>query len=281
LKVSTVAALLILGLTLGSPGASAHEPVAAPVHGPLIALLTALVPVMMAFNGFQYLGSVGGEIVNPGRNLPRAAILGTSCVIALYLLINWLYFHVLGFSGVAHSMHVASDAAALLLGDTGARWFTAAMIVSAFGSLHAGFLTGPRVPYAMARDGLFFGFAKRIHPRFHTPSGAVAFQGVVSILLVLTGTYQELYSYTMFATWSFLTLTAISLIRLRALEPGLARPFRVWGYPWTPLAFGIGACAIAVNLFLVSPVRSSIGLGIILLGVPFFWRWYPRDRHSV
>lgn len=112
------------------------------------------------------------------------------------------------------------------------------MIVSAFGSLPAGFLTGPRVPYAMARDGNFFAFAKRIHPTFHTPSGAVVFQGCVAILLVLTGTHQELYSYTMFATWTFLALTAVALIRLRTKEPEMPRPFRVWGYPWTPLVFG-------------------------------------------
>jgi APA family basic amino acid/polyamine antiporter len=219
---------------------------------------------------------VGGEVLNPKKNLPRAAILGTLLVIALYLLVNWVYFHVLSFSQVAHSQHVASDAVARLLGDVGAKWFTVAMIVSAFGSLHAGFLTGPRVPYAMARDGNFFGFAKRIQPKFHTPSGAVIFQGCVAILLVLTGTHQELYSYTMFATWAFLGLTAVVLIRLRTTNPDLPRPYRVWGYPWTPLVFGGAAFAISVNLWLVRPVRSSIGLAIILLGVPFFFHWSKR-----
>ena len=273
LKVGTVAALLVLGLAAKSPSAAQQAFIPSPAHGPLVALLTALVPVMAAYNGFQNLGSVGGEILNPGKSIPRAAVLGTSLVIALYMLINWLYFHLLTFSQVAQSRHVASDAVALLVGDTGAKWFTTAMIVSAFGSLHAGFLTGPRVPYAMARDGNFFSFAKRIQPTFHTPSGAVVFQGCLAMLLVLTGTYQELYSYTMFATWMFLAMTAVALIRLRAIRPALPRPFRVWGYPWTPMAFGTAACAIAVNLWLVSPVRSTIGLGIILMGIPFFRRW--------
>lgn len=273
LKVGTVAALLVLGLAAKSPSAAQQAFIPSPAHGPLVALLTALVPVMAAYNGFQYLGSVGGEILNPGKSIPRAAVLGTSLVIALYMLINWLYFHLLTISQVAQSRHVASDAVALLVGDTGAKWFTTAMIVSAFGSLHAGFLTGPRVPYAMARDGKFFGFAKRIQPKFHTPSGAVVFQGCLAMLLVLTGTHQELYSYTMFATWMFLAMTAVALIRLRAIRPALPRPFRVWGYPWTPMAFGTAACAIAVNLWLVSPVRSSIGLAIILMGIPFFRRW--------
>jgi APA family basic amino acid/polyamine antiporter len=201
-------------------------------------------------------------------------------VIALYVLINWVYFHLLSFSQVAQSQHVASDAVVRLLGNTGAKFFTVAMIVSAFGALHAAFLTGPRVPYAMARDGNFFGFAARIQPRFHTPSGAVMFQGCAAILLVLTGTYMELISYDMFATWTFLGLTAFALMRLRFAEPKLPRPFHVWGYPWTPMIFGIAAFAISLNLWFVSPARSTVGLAIILLGVPFFYRWRRRSVAS-
>src|SRR5580693_5240859 len=273
LKIATVAAILVLGITASSSMGDQTAFIPSPSRGAIAAFLTALVPAMAAYNGFQNLGAVGGEVLNPGKNLPTAAILGTSLVIVLYVLINWVFFHLLGFSQVAQSMHVASDATARLLGDTGARYFTLAMIVSAFGTLHAGFLTGPRIPYAMARDGNFFGFAKRIQPRFHTPSGAIAFQGGVAILLVLTGTHQELYAYTMFATWTFLGLTAVALIRLRSTEPELPRPFRVWGYPWTPMVFGVAAFAISANLWLVRPVRSSVGLAIVLLGIPFFYRW--------
>ena len=279
LTVLKVAAMgMILGLGFAAKSSVGSEPtvVASRAHGALVGFLTALVPVMAAYNGFQHLGSVGGEVLDPKRNLPRAAILGTSLVIFLYVLINWVYFHLLSFSQVAASQHVASDVMALLIGGAGAKWFTAAMMVSAFGALHANFLTGPRVPYAMACDGNFFPFAKRIQPTFHSPSGAVIFQGCVAILLVLTGTHQELYSYTMFATWIFLALTGVAVIRLRATEPELPRPFRVWGYPWTPLVFGAAAFAIAVNLWLARPVRSSIGLAIILLGIPFFRSWRRR-----
>jgi basic amino acid/polyamine antiporter, APA family len=202
-------------------------------------------------------------------------------VVSFYLLINWVYLHVLGFSRVAHSQHVASDAMSLLLGTKGAEWMTLAMIVSAFGSLHVNFLGGPRVPYAMARDGVFFSFAKRVQPRFHTPSGAVIFQGCVAILLVLTGTYQEVYSLGMFAISTFSALTALALIRLRRTELELTRPYRVWGYPWTVVAFGGASFAISMNLWLVRPVRSSIGLAIILLGVPFFHHWRGRARSSI
>jgi APA family basic amino acid/polyamine antiporter len=201
-------------------------------------------------------------------------------VIVLYVTINWAYFRQLSVSQVAQSLHVASDTIARLLGVRAAKYFTVAMIVSAFGSLHAAFFTGPRVLYAMARDGSFFGFAKRIQPKFHTPSGAVVFEGGLTVLMVLTGTYQELYSYAIFAIWIFLGLSAVAVIRLRSTEPSLPRPFRVWGYPWTPVIFAVAAVAISTNLWLIRPVRSSVGLAIILLGIPFFYYWRRRNMTS-
>jgi APA family basic amino acid/polyamine antiporter len=280
LKVATVVAIVILGLTLRRVTEIHSALITWPVQGSIGAVLRAIVPAMLAYNGFQALGNVGEEVASPQRNIPRAAILGTLLVISLYVLINWTYFHILGFSRVAESHYVASDAMALLLGNSGANWITVAMIVSAFGALHASFLTYPRIPFAMARDGHFFTFTKRIHPAFHTPSGAIIFQGCIAILLVLTGTYQELYSFAIFAIWLFLALTAGALIRLRSKESDLPRPFRVWGYPWTPALFGVVACAIAANLWLVRPVRSSVGLAIILLGVPFFHYWRRQARPS-
>jgi APA family basic amino acid/polyamine antiporter len=278
LKVAAIAAIVILGLTLAGKSSGIEPALVNSIpYGGLGAFLSALVPAMAAYNGFSVLGEVGGEIVNPRKNLPRAAIVGVLVVISLYLVINWVYFHVLGFSRVAQSQHVASDAMSVLLGNKGAKWMTLAMIVSAFGALHVNFLGGPRVPYSMARDGVFFSFAKRVQPRFHTPSGAVIFQGCVAILLVLTGTHQELYSLGMFAISTFFTLTALALIRLRSTEPRLTRPYRVWGYPWTVIVFGTATFAISVNLWVILPIRSSIGLAIILLGVPFFHHWRRRD----
>jgi APA family basic amino acid/polyamine antiporter len=272
LKVAVVASILVLGLTARTeshPTAVAHFP----AHAPIVAFLTALVPVMAAYNGFQSLGALGGELVEPRRNLPRAVICGTSLVVVLFILINWVYFRILTFSEVAQSQHVASDAVSRLLGQAGARYFTVAMIISALGSLHSGFLTGPRITYAMARDSKFFAFAGRLQPRFRTPSGALLLQGCMTILLVMTGTHEELYSYAMFATWTFLAFTPIALIRLRCAEPNLQRPCRVWAYPWTPAIFGVAATAISINLWLLRPVRSSIGLAIILSGLWFFYRW--------
>jgi APA family basic amino acid/polyamine antiporter len=281
LKVAAVGAIVVLGLALVGKGNGSEPALGTPFqYIGLGAFLSALVPAMAAYNGFSVLGEVGGEIANPRKNLPRAALFGILLVVSLYLLINWVYFYVLGFSRVAHSQHVASDAMTVLLGKRGAEWMTLAMIVSAFGSLHVNLLGGPRVPYAMARDGVFFRFAKRVQPRWHTPSGAVIFQGWVAILLVLTGTYQELYSLGMFAISTFFALTALALIRLRSTEVELNRPYRVWGYPWTVLAFCVVTFAISVNLWLVRPIRSSIGLAVILLGIPFFYRWRKRSVTS-
>ena len=281
LKVAAIATIVVLGLTLGKDNGIHSQLVAtSPPSGGVGAFLTALVPVMFAYNGFSALGTVGGEIVAPQRNIPRAAILGVLGVVGLYTAINLVYFRVLGFSQVAQSQHVASDVVASLAGGSGAKWLTVTMMVAALGTLHANLLTGPRVSYAMARDGQFFKFAERIQPRFHTPSGALLFQGCMAVMLVLTGTFEELYSLNTFAIWTFFLLTAVALIRLRRKEPALHRPYRVWGYPWTPLVFGVAAFAMTTNLWLVRPVRCSIGLAVILLGIPFFYYWCKRATRS-
>lgn len=231
---------------------------------------------MYAYNGFQHLGCVGGEIINPQRNIPRAVISGALFVVGLFTLINLVYFRVLGFSQVAQSQHVASDVIVRLAGASGAKWLTVAMMISALGALHVLFLTGPRVSYAMAHEGQFFGFAGRIQPVFHSPSGALVFQGCMAVMLVLTGTYEELYSLMVFAVWIFFMLTAIALVRLRRKEPALFRPYRAWGYPWTQLIFAAAAFAMTANIWLIRPMRSSIGLAVILLGIPFFYYWRRR-----
>ena len=156
LKVAIVAAILALGLWARNTPTAETAIVTSPGHGVIGGLLTALVPAMLAYNGFQFLGALGGEVLNPGKNLPRAAIGGTAVVVALYVLINGLYFRVLGFSRVLHSEHVASDAMTALVGSMGAGWFTVAMIVSAFGTLYATLMTAPRVDTRWLRMEGFF-----------------------------------------------------------------------------------------------------------------------------
>jgi len=273
-KVSTIVVIVVAAVLFGKQGAVevAHP---TPYLGweSIGAFLTALVPAMWAYNGFNDLGHLGEEIVQPQKNIPRALILGLLTVAALYLLANIVYFHTLPFEQVERSQHVASDVVQSFAGSRGAAWLTIAMAISALGALHVVVLTGARVPYAMARDGVFFRFATRIHPSFHTPSGALIFVGTIGALLALSGTYEELYSLFVFAVWIFFALTAIALLRLRRKEPQLGRPYRAWGYPWTPLIFLSAAIALTVNLWMVRPLRSSLGLAVILGGIPFFYRW--------
>jgi APA family basic amino acid/polyamine antiporter len=279
LKMGTIVVIVIAGVLFGGRHVIEATPAVTPFGwgtlgwGTIGAVLTALVPAMWAYNGFSDLGDLGEEIVHPQKNIPVAIILGLLTVGTLYLLANVVYFHTLSFAQIAASPHVASDVVRSFAGSRGAAWLTVAMAVSALGALHVVVLTGARIPYAMARDGVFFQFARRIQPTFHTPSGALVFLGVIAALLALTGTFEELYSLFVFAVWIFFGLAAIAVLRLRRIEPDLPRPYRAWGYPWTPLVFLLAAIALTVNLWMVRPVRSSLGLAVIAAGIPFFYRW--------
>jgi len=274
LKIGTIMVIVVAGVLFGKQNAIEPAPLVTPLGlGTIGALLTALVPAMWAYNGFNDLGDLGEEILRPQKNIPRAIILGLLTVGGLYLLANVVYFHTLPFAKLMQSQHVASDVVQSFAGSRGAAWLTVAMAISALGALHVVVLTGARIPYAMARDGVFFQFARRIHPSFRTPSGALLFLGSLAALLALSGTYEELYSLFVFAVWIFFALTAIALLRLRKKEPNLSRPYRAWGYPWTPLIFLVAAVALTVNLWMIRPVRSSLGLAVILGGIPFFYRW--------
>ena len=279
--MATILVIVVGGVLLGTKHTSESAALAGPLGlGTIRALLTALVPAMWAYNGFNDLGDLGEEILHPQKNIPRAIILGLLTVGGLYLMANVVYFHALPFAQVAASQHVASDVVRSFAGSQGAAWLTAAMAVSALGALHVVVLTGARIPYAMARDGVFFKFAERLHPRFRTPTGALIFLGAIAALLALTGTFEELYSLFVFAVWIFFALTAIALVLLRKKEPNLVRPYRAWGYPWTPLIFLTAALALTINLWMVRPVRSSLGLAVILLGIPFFYLWRKRIATS-
>jgi len=281
LKIGTIMVIVVAGVLFGKQNALEAAPLVTPLGlGMIGALLTALVPAMWAYNGFNDLGDLGEEILRPQKNIPRAIILGLLTVGGLYLLANVVYFHTLPFAKLMQSQHVASDVVQSFAGSRGAAWLTVAMAISALGALHVVILTGARIPYAMARDGVFFQFARRIHPSFRTPSGALIFLGSLAALLALSGTYEELYSLFVFAVWIFFALTAIALLRLRKKEPNLSRPYRAWGYPWTPLIFLVAAVALTVNLWMIRPVRSSLGLAVILGGIPFFYRWRKSPRAS-
>jgi len=173
---------------------------------------------------------------------------------------------------------MAADAGSLSLAL--AAWVVggALSLFGALGTLNASILSGARVPYAMARDGLFFRATEEIHPRFRTPGGAILFEFVVSSLFALTGTFEELTSLFLFATWIFYALAVAAMMRMRRTEPELVRPYRCWCYPWVPVAFLAGATALTVTLWLARPVRSSIGLVLIFSGLIFYRHWQGKIR---
>jgi basic amino acid/polyamine antiporter, APA family len=282
LKVGAIAALIVLGFVSQKGNFASPVPGSTAIGaGTAGAFLAALVPVMWVYSGWHLLGPVGEEVENPGKNIPRALVYGMLAVIALYVLANFVYLRVLGITSVARSPHVASDAFEMLVGERGAKWLTIAMMISALGALHVNILTPARIPFAMARDGLFFKFAERVQPTFRTPSGGLLFVGGVTALLALSGTYEELFSLVIFALWIFLSLSVVALIRLRITEPTLPRPYSTCGYPWTPILFLSSGLAMTVNLWLDRPMRSSIGLGIILLGLPFYFHWRKKSDVTV
>jgi len=281
-KVGAIVALIVLGFVLPSGNFAKLLPSSTPVaSGTVSAFLAALVPIMWAYSGWQLLGPVGEEVKDPGKNIPRALVYGMLTTVVIYVLVNWIYLRVLSLTSVASSTHVASDVFESLVGAGGAKWLTMAMMISGLGCLHASILATARIPFAMARDGLFFKFTQRVHPTFRSPSGGLLFVGGVSALFALTGTYDELYSLVVFALWIFLTLSAVALIRLRRVEPTLPRPYSTWGYPWTAILFLVSGLAMTLKLWLDRPVRCSIGLAIILLGLPFYFHWRKEAREGV
>ena len=274
IKVAVVAAVIAIGFALGEQG-GASAAAAAPVlrTASFSGFFVALVAALWAYDGWGHLASVGSEIAHPQRNIPRSLLWGVGLVILLYVLVNAVCFYVLPFETVANSQTVVSDMIALVAGVQSAHWLTIAMILCALGALNSTILTGARVPYAMARDGLFFSAARTIDRRFHTPGGALIFQGILASALALTGTFEELYSLYIFAQSIFFILATASVFALRRREPLLHRPYRTWGYPVVPALFLVGTSILTLNLLWTRPVRSGIGLAFIVLGLPFYRHW--------
>jgi amino acid transporter len=281
-SIKILSVVLIIGVAFVLPSAGAHPP--DPVWpttastGLLTAFLAALAAALWAYDGWEDLNLVGSEVRDPHRNFPRALVGGVSFVALIYLLFSAACLKVLPFEGVASSQHVASDVVERVIGHGVAFWITLAMVISALGSMNSSILSGARVPYAMARDHVFFKVADGIHPKYRTPGRALIFQGVLASVMALSGTFEELTNLFIFAGWIFYGLAVVSLFRLRKLEPNLNRPYRCWGYPWVPGLFVIGALVLTVNLWLVRPGRSTIGLLLILAGLPFYWYWQKSGR---
>jgi basic amino acid/polyamine antiporter, APA family len=277
IKIMSVA--IVIGVAFFSPASSPHAPdpfrPPAGMGGGAIfsAFLATLAAALWAYDGWEDLNLVGSEVENPQKNFPRALVGGVAFVAVIYLLFSAACLKVLPFESVAASQHIASDVVEQIKGATAAAWITLAMAISALGSMNSSVLSGARVGYAMARDGIFFKIAGGIHPKFRTPARSLIFQGVLASLMALTGTFEELTNLFIFAAWIFYAFAVVALFRMRKTELDLPRPYRCWGYPWVPGIFVAGALALTFNIWLERPGRSSIGLLLILAGLPFYRRW--------
>jgi APA family basic amino acid/polyamine antiporter len=280
IKITSVA--IVIGVAFFAPHAAAGtapDPIwpSALSGGVFSAFLAALAAALWAYDGWEDLNLVGSEVENPSKNFPRALVGGVAVVALIYLLFSAACLKVLPFAAVATSPHIASDVVEHVAGRGAALWITIAMVISALGSMNSSVLSGARPTYAMARDGLFFKVADGVNAKYRTPGRALIFQCVLASLMALTGTFEELTSLFIFAGWIFYGLAVVALFRMRKTEPNLARPYRCWGYPWVPGLFVAGALALTINIWLDRPGRSSIGLLLILAGIPFY-RWWQRNR---
>lgn len=241
--------------------------------------VVALVAVSWAFDGWNNINFVAGEIVDPAKNLTRTLIFGTLMITAVYLVMNVVYLMSMPVSELAGVYQVAEVSASALLGSRAAPYISAAVLISVLGALNASVLAGARVSYAMAMDGLFFARAARVDPRFRTPGFALFIQAVWSCVLVLSGTLEQIITYSIFIAVVFWVVAAASLFTLRRKYPDMPRPYESWGYPVVPALFLLASVGILLNTLLEKPTESLLGIGLIVTGFPayFYWR---SGRHT-
>jgi basic amino acid/polyamine antiporter, APA family len=236
----------------------------------------ALLGVLWAYEGWQNVTNSAGEARDPPRTFARGIVLGTAALVAIYLTANVGYVAALGAPGVAASDRVAADAVRALFGPAAAKLVTLGILVSILSAANGLALTGPRMFFAMARDGVFFRSLAEVHPRFATPALAIAASAGWAALLAVTGSFEQLFTYVVFASWLFAGLAAASVFVLRRRRPDAPRPFRVPGYPVTPALFILAAAAVVTNTVMARPLEALIGLGIVCTGVPACLVWRRR-----
>jgi APA family basic amino acid/polyamine antiporter len=278
LRLGSVAAIVIFGLALGKKaGITNLDQLFA--GGPGWGLSTfklfglALIAVLWTYDGWYAVNCTAEEIKKPERNIPLSLILGTLTVTLVYVSMNLVYILALPVEKMKGVTRIGELASTQLFGTVATSVFSAAVMVSIFGCLSATIIYGPRVYLAMSEDKAFFRSMSHIHPRYHVPDKALLGQAVWSCLLCLTGTYQALYEYVVFALVIFFAATGFSVLVLRRKLPDRTRPYKVWGYPAIPLLFVLINIAIFFNTVMAQPVKSLIGLGIICLGIPAYIYW--------
>jgi amino acid transporter len=284
MKFAALAAFIGLGFLFGH-GDWSHFSGAgfkgAFAHGfyPFMSVMgVAFIGVFWSYDGWIYASWLGGEIRDPQRNLPRSLMIGMALIAALYITMNAVYLYALPVTGIAKSDVVAQSAASVLFSPRVAFWLSAVIALSCFGALSSNIMAGARVSYAMGRDGLFFQKMAGVHPKWRTPAFALIAQGVLSAAIAISGTYVQLFTYTMFGLMISYVVTVAAVFVLRRKQPSRPRPYLCTGYPWLPLIYIVLIGGWAINALVERPRESLAGSVLMLIGVPGYLYWKRTNR---
>lgn len=279
-KFGAIGCFVVLGMLLGH-GSWSHysQTISTPLGSTsmLTGIGVALIAVFWAYDGWVYITFVAGEVKDPQRNLPRSLILGMMLVGVLYIAINAVYLYALPMNQIAAHEAVAQTAAVSMFSGRVAPWLSLMVALSCFGAIGPCLMTGARVYYAMAEDGVFFRSLARVHPRWHTPAVSLILQAVWAAILALSGRYDQLFTYVMFMMVLSYVLTVAGLFILRRKKPDAHRPYRCTGYPVLPALYVILGSLWAINAALEKQKETLVGVVIVVVGVPFYW-WWRRQK---
>jgi APA family basic amino acid/polyamine antiporter len=279
LKVGIILAIVLVGFSASAGTWRNFATEFAGAKGGIVGFMAALVAALWAYDGWNNLNMLAGEIRRPERSVPIALVAGVAIVAALYMLVNVAVQYVLPAAAVAASPRPASDAMAIIMGRAGASIVSAAMALSMLVTLNGTTMSGGRIPFAVARDGYFFSPLAKVHPRFHTPSNSIIVQAILScLLLLLGGNFRQLFSLAIFSEWLFYMVTSSTVFVFRWRQPDAARPYKVWGYPVVPALF-VAASAVLLYYTFTNNLRNSLmGTLVIIAGIPVFYLFSRRSH---
>ena len=277
LKVGSLGLFVVFGFFVAAP-ASPRLFAPLPSAGVGSAIGVALIAVLWAYDGWYNATFSAGEMRDPGRTLPRGLLAGTLAVVLAYTAVNYVYLRALPLTTMAASPHVGEAAAVALFGGSVARLVAMAILVAMFGCLAANILACSRIYQPMAEDGLFFRALAKIEPKHAVPRASLLAQGAWAAVLVLSGTFEQLFTYVVFIEVVLFTATGSAIFVLRRKRPDAPRPYRAWGYPWVAGFFIAASASIAANTLFEKPVESVAGLGLLVLGLPAYAIWTRKNR---
>ena len=278
-KMVAILLLLAMVLALGSPAERSASSALAPQVS-FREFVLGISAALFAFGGWHMVTYAAGETRHPEKTIPRALLIGCLTVTVCYVALNAAYLYLLPLDRVVSSTRLAADAAQALAGSRGAAAISGLVILSSLGVLNGVILAGPRTYFAMAEEGLAFGWLGRIHPRFRTPHRAILVQALWSCVLVATGAYRALFTRVIYTEWLFFAVMTIGLLRLRR-RPGYAPAYRAWGYPLVPLSFTGASIVVAVIQIAADPLQAAIGLLLVVIGWPVYHLWVRRRPGTI